>query len=43
MDMNKEKIQTAIDRVNEVCAGCGSGHSNECPVSIAREALESLR
>lgn len=42
MSFNKEKIKNAQNAVNEVCLHCGSTHSNECPISVARQALRSL-
>lgn len=42
MSFNKEKIKTAINAVNDACLHCGSSHSNECPVSVARQALKSV-
>lgn len=41
MDFNKDKIETAITALNNACLHCGSSHSNECPISIARQALKS--
>lgn len=42
MSFNKEKIKNAQNAVNEACLHCGSAHSNECPISVARTALKSL-
>ncbi len=42
MSFNKEKIKAAINAVNDACLHCGSSHSNECPVSVARQALKSV-
>lgn len=42
MNFDKEKIETAINAVNDACLHCGSSHTNECPVSIARQALKSV-
>lgn len=42
MVFSNEKIKTAINAVNDACLHCGSNHSNECPISIARQALKSV-
>lgn len=42
MSFNKEKIKNALNSVNEACLHCGNTHSNECPISVARQALRSL-
>ncbi|MDD5617181.1 MAG: hypothetical protein PHH85_13380 [Candidatus Methanoperedens sp.] len=42
MSFDKEKIKTAINSINDACLHCGSSHTNECPVSTARQALKSV-
>lgn len=42
MSFNKEKIKRALDAVNEACLHCGSSHSSDCPISVARQALKSV-
>ncbi|MFZ3169460.1 MAG: hypothetical protein WA130_17735 [Candidatus Methanoperedens sp.] len=42
MSFDKEKIKTAINAINNACLHCGSSHTNECPVSMARQALKSV-
>lgn len=39
MKLDKEKINKAIDAVNEACLHCGSAHANSCPISVARQEL----
>ena len=42
MSFNKEKIKNAQNAMNEACLHCGSMHSIECPISVARQALKTL-
>jgi hypothetical protein len=42
MKFDKEKIETAINAVNNACLHCGSAHTNSCPISVARQELSSI-
>lgn len=42
MTFNKDKIKTAINAVSDACLHCGSRHTNDCPISVANQALKSV-
>jgi hypothetical protein len=42
MSFDKEKIKTAINAINGACLHCGSSHTNECAVNMAKQALKSV-